>query len=234
MPAWDEYYAQGSGRPETGPGGTGLTGANSVDGGNPQGAWQTKLLPYIKNGAPDKFDNTGVYQCPSLGAKGETLTRTRPDGTTGTNYSYGLSGIFGRFNYGGFSASYGYPAAPDNIAYYRYPFITEMDSPANTVILGDASTPGRLAPPHYFQTWTYRAKPASYWEVPNRHNGGADYLFADGHVKWLQQQATYPDGPGGGVRSCRAWRSTVNFFAYDDMERKAFQQLLKGAACKGI
>ena len=234
MPAWDEYYGQAQGRPETGLGGTGLTGANSVDGNNPQGAWQTKLLPYIKNGAPDQFDNTGVYQCPSLGAKGESTTRTKPDGSKGTDYSYGLSAMFIRYNYGGLGTGQGYPASPDNIAYYRYPFVTEMDAPANTIMVGDASTPGRLAPPHFFQSWTSRTTPANWWEVPNRHNGGANYAFADGHAKWLQQQQTYPDGPLGGVNSCKAWRSTVNFFAYNDMERNGFAALLKSATCAGI
>lgn len=232
MPAWDEHLGEGARASETGSGG--YTGASSVLSNNPQGAWQTKLLPYIKNGAPDQFDNTGVYQCPSLGAKGETETRTKPDGTRGVNYSYGISQIFMRYNNGGFSTGSGYPATPDNGGYYRYPSLVEMDAPANTVVVGDASTPGRLAPPHNFQTWTSRTNPTLWWEVPNRHNGGANYAFADGHVKWLNQQTAYPDGPRGGIPSCRSYRSTVNYFAYDELERKAFLQLLAGAGCAGI
>jgi len=216
FPAWDEYL----GTPALGvepP----YTGASFAIGGDPAGAWQTKVQSYVKSGAPERFDNTGVWQCPSLGAKGERTVSSRG----GVDYSYGYSGMFMRHNYGGLSSL--------GTAYYRYPFLTEMDSPASTVVVGEASSPGRLAPPFFFQTWTARRNgtPTGAWEVPDRHSGGSNYAFADGHAKWHNQKATFPDGPRGGVNSCNAWKSVVDFFAYNDAERRAYQALRTGASC---
>ena len=239
MPAWDEYLGQAQYGIEQGCGASNYSGYSSVLSNQALGSWQSKLNPYVKSGAPDKFDNSGVWQCPSLGALNEPETRTLTDGTKGTNFSYGMNALVTRYNYGGFGATYGYqPQCPDGsgatLGWYRYPFLTDMDAPASTIYIGEASTPGRIAPPHYFQTWTNRNLPNSWWEIPNRHNKGANYVFADGHAKWLNQQTAYPDGPSGGVRSCRAWRSTVDFFAYDKLERDAFKRLLTSATCNGI
>lgn len=219
FPAWDEYLGQGSLNSEVNSGG--YTGASFALGGDPLGAWQTKVQPYIKSGAPEKFDNTGVWQCPSLGAKGESMVSS----TKGVAYSYGYSGMFMRVNYGGI-ASLG-------TAYYRYPFSTDMDSTASTIVVGEASSPGRLAPPTYFQTWSLRkaGTPTGAWEVPDRHAGGSNYGFADGHAKWINQQSAFPDGPAGGVNSCKAWLSVVNYFAYDAAERQAFQNLRTSSSC---
>jgi prepilin-type N-terminal cleavage/methylation domain-containing protein/prepilin-type processing-associated H-X9-DG protein len=217
FPAWDESLGMAFYNAEVP-----ATGASFAISNDPQGAWQTKVQSYIKSGAPERFDNTGVWQCPSLGARREATVSS----TGGVAYSYGMSGLFFRFNYGGFSsATYGN-------AYYRYPFLTEMDSPANTVTVGESSSSGRLAPPHFFQTWNNRnSNVATTWEIPDRHSGGSNYTFADGHAKWMNQKSTYPDGPQGGVRSCAAWRATVNFFAYDAKERTAFQGLINSNAC---
>lgn len=222
LPAWDEYLGQGDGYPEAGKPGvsTGYTGASSVLSNNALGTWQAKLTPYVKSGAPEKFDNSGVWKCPSMGAKGERTTRTLTDGTTGTNYSYGYNQVVARHNDAGFS-SLGLPG------YYRYPFLTDMGAPASTVMVGEATTPGRLAPNWWFQTWTYRNSPTSWWESPTRHSGGSNYVYADGHAKWMNQQYIFPDGPRGGANSQKAYRSAIDHLLYSDRERAAFRTLLR-------
>jgi prepilin-type N-terminal cleavage/methylation domain-containing protein/prepilin-type processing-associated H-X9-DG protein len=218
LPAWDEYYGQAHATAESP-----LSGANSVDGNNPNGAWQTKLQPYVKSGAPEQFDNSGVWQCPSLGARGEPRTRRRPDGTTGVNYSYGYSQVVARNNNGGFGAL--------GSAYYRYPSLVEMDAPASTIMAGEATTPGRLAPNWNFQRYiwgTATLKPMNeWWEIPNRHNGGSNYVYADGHVKWHKMESVFPEGPRGGANSQKAYRAVIDHFAYNQAERDAFRSLLR-------
>ena len=224
MPAWNELYGQGAFNSELGSGG--YTG----DGGS-TGYWQAKLQPYVKNGSPQGYDDTGVWQCASLGAKGEATNRSAALGK-GVAPSYGLSGLFYYNNYRIFTGpTYdGYPASAQT--YYRYPFESEMDAPANTVFVGEASLPARIAPNWYFQTWTYRNSPPDWWEVPNRHNGGSNYAFADGHVKWLKQETMYPVGNLPGVTSyCIAYASDVNYFAYDAKEREAFRKRLALNSC---
>ena len=226
MPSWNEYYGQASNGSETNNGGyTGDIGAT--------GYWQAKLQPYVKNGSPQGYDDTGVWQCPSLGAKGESATRPASVGG-GVAPSYGLSGLFYYNNYRAFSSpTYPeYPAAVEQ--YYRYPFESEMDAPASTIFVGEASSPARIAPNWYFQTWTLRKQgtPTGAWEVPDRHNNGANYAFADGHVKWLAQTTVYPAGDFPGVQSyCIAYAADVKYFAYDAKERNAFIKRLALNAC---
>jgi prepilin-type processing-associated H-X9-DG protein len=210
FPAWDEHLGM------SGPGAEPpYTGYSFALGGDPRGAWQTKLQPYIKSGAPEKFDNTGVWKCPSLGARGE---RTKSS-TGGVDYSYGYSQIFMRNNAGGLAGL--------GTQYYRYPNQIEMDSPANTITVGECSSPGRLAPPHFFQTWTLRRAGTltGAWEVPDRHSEGSNYVFGDGHAKWLRNQTAYPDGPVNTANRKKAYKATADYFAYNDAERSAWLAL---------
>jgi prepilin-type processing-associated H-X9-DG protein len=176
-----------------------------------------QLIPYIKNGNVGLRDNTGIWKCPSLGAKGE---RTQIPGF-GTEYSYGMSQVFMRHNNGLFSAL--------GSVYYRYPSQVTMDQPANTIVVGEASRPARMAPPWWFQTYLLRttnAVPHDEWEIPDRHNDGSNYIFADGHAKFLQKEAAFPSGPVNTANRQRAYRAVVNYFAYDAAERQAFQNLI--------
>src|SRR5688500_4509655 len=77
LPAWNEYYGQPGPQAEV---------PFAGDAG-PRGYWQAKLQPYIRNGDVDNVrpNNSGVWHCPSLGARQER--RTNPTG--GLDYSYG-------------------------------------------------------------------------------------------------------------------------------------------------
>jgi prepilin-type N-terminal cleavage/methylation domain-containing protein/prepilin-type processing-associated H-X9-DG protein len=206
LPAWTEYYGEASYQAETGTGG--YTGDNTA-----AGYWQAKLQPYIKSGNPDANNNTGVWQCPSLGAKGELAQYA--NGTIPRSYGYNY--FVHRSDSGG--------VLPEP-SYYRYPLLTEMDNPASTVFIGDSSTDGRLRMPYEF---LYRKAVANKTlatfgnEIPDRHNGGACYMFADGHAKWLNADATFPKAANPAsptsAETKQAYGSISKFFAYDDTER---------------
>jgi len=204
LPAWSEYYGKSFREDEGGTCSSCYTGDSGA-----AGYWQAKLQPYIKNGNPAQLDSSGVWQCPSQSATGERAV----DPVTGKpDYSYGLSGMFNYTNYGGFPELGG--------AYYRYPSLTEVDAPASTIYAGEASFRGRLAPPFQFQTAT-TGKLGSGWEQPSRHSGGANYVFADGHVKWLKQEAVFPSLPKSNPNLKQAYSAAAQLFAYNEAERQA-------------
>lgn len=205
FPCWTDRYMPGSG----------LT----LD--LPEYYWNAKLTPYLKSGDPGKNKNTGVWQCPSLGISGEPAEK--PDGTV--SYSYGYSQHF-IYNNPGF-----FPAASSGLgaAAYRYPALPEMDAPASTIAVGESGYNARLASPDSYQTWTRKyvnnpPAPQSYWEVPDRHNGGSNYVFADGHAKWLKLEAAYPPGPKNAVNNQLTYKAIVNYFAYDHNHRDYYQK----------
>lgn len=47
-------------------------------------------------------------------------------------------------------------------------------------------------------TEIYVPKPVYKEEGWRRHNGGANYLFCDGHVKWYEAHQVQPAQPSGG------------------------------------
>lgn len=209
FPAWVRGYARSN--PSTP--GTGSVGLDAM--------WHVNVQPYIKSGQPTARENTGVWQCPNLGAANDFNTFS--DGK-GPSYSYGMSQHFMYNNPGFLSPTYGYPAGS---AYYRFPKDFEMDKPASTIMIGEAAREGRLAPTYYFQYWANveRDKGKAGWETPLRHTGGANYVFGDGHAKWLKRETVYPQGPSGGDRSRAAWMAAANWFAYDAVERNAWRKL---------
>jgi prepilin-type N-terminal cleavage/methylation domain-containing protein/prepilin-type processing-associated H-X9-DG protein len=143
------------------------TGSDTID-----RYWDAKLVPYVKNGDPGNPlapNRGGVWHCPS---------NPRPQ----TVRSYGINqALIYAFN----------PADP---LYYRYPTQSLIDTPANTVFVGDGGSSGRLAPPWYFQGYTE----LYVWNVPYtrdapwRHQDGANYVYCDGHAKYGKGDILYP------------------------------------------
>jgi prepilin-type N-terminal cleavage/methylation domain-containing protein/prepilin-type processing-associated H-X9-DG protein len=206
LPAWSEYYGKAFREDEGG-------ATTYVGDSTPGGYWQARLQPYIKNGQPSARDNTGVWKCPSLGARGERTTFSG-----GTAYSYGMNQM----------VLYVDPGIVVSGAsrFYRYPNLVEMAQPAGTFLYGECTVDGRLYPPHEFNYWTAEQNKTigtTYGrEVPDRHNNGGNYVYADGHAKWLSRDYAYPKGPASTATRKAAYKVTADHFAYLPAERDWF------------
>jgi prepilin-type N-terminal cleavage/methylation domain-containing protein/prepilin-type processing-associated H-X9-DG protein len=130
--------------------------------------WNTLIQPYIKNGTGNPPID-GVFKCPSWTSK------------TGALRSYG-------WNIGWNNAS---PAYSNGFGYYPldgtpYRALAEIGRPADTIFCGDISEYPTGSNQLYI-VWV-NGNPAY---TPGRHQGGANYCFADGHAKWVKQDYAY-------------------------------------------
>jgi prepilin-type N-terminal cleavage/methylation domain-containing protein/prepilin-type processing-associated H-X9-DG protein len=128
--------------------------------------WYTVLAPYVKNGG-DKADQ-GVFRCPSWSfGTGKQRSYGWNIGTSDTGYTNG-------FGY--------YPGdnQPSRV-------LSAITQPADTIFCGDisdytfAGTSNSL-----YLIWN-----ANKNYTPFLHNEGATYCFADGHAKWMKQDAAW-------------------------------------------
>ena len=141
---------------------------------NADGVWDAKLLPYVKSGNPAGTaltlpDRGGLWHCPD----------SEKD-TTFRSYGYNQALI--------------YDFHPSPIG-YRYIGLSQIDSPSSGVFVGDGGTSGRLAPPFYFQGYYEKyVQNLGYYtrDAPFRHQDGSNYVFCDGHAKFLRGDSMYP------------------------------------------
>jgi prepilin-type N-terminal cleavage/methylation domain-containing protein/prepilin-type processing-associated H-X9-DG protein len=160
----------------------------------PAVTWDAKLVPYVKNGDPGGLYSAtpnagGVWHCPS--AEEDTQFR-----------SYGVG-------YG-----YAYDFNPNSPWGFRYWNESDFQNTASTIFVGDSGpAPGAKQPtstgdnsgnsgllnnPYYFSGYaehyhlTARLSAALDRERPYRHNDGANYVFCDGHAKWLKAEIPFP------------------------------------------
>ena len=197
MPAWDSYYACLSQI------GTGC-GADATD-----RYWDAVLIPYVKNGNPQLNDRSGVWHCPSQ-----------------SNFSYRSYGYSQMLMREGWETN-------TNGTKYRWPSLPLIDMSAQTVFVGESGQPGRLAPPWWFQSSFIRGgtttvvpgagNQSTSWEWPDRHSGGSNYVFCDGHAKWLKDATAYPPGMSAPRNTTAnlgaAYKSCVEYFAATSGER---------------
>jgi prepilin-type processing-associated H-X9-DG protein len=170
--------------------------------------WDSLILPYVKNGNPGGSQYGGVWRCAS--SQGATNLRT-----------YGYSQVLMREGW----------ETNTNGTAYRAPSIAILDAPASTIFVGDGGSAGRLAPPWWGQTsftrgGTSSVKPGAgttsntQWEWPDRHQGGANYVFCDGHAKYLKDSAAFPPGMDQPrVIGKAAYKACVDYFAATASER---------------
>jgi len=237
LPAWNEYYGRAGAFPETPTStyaGFDCVGTlnNNTNSGEMRGCWHAKLAPYIRDGKVDSSDkavtnNSGVWHCPEQGSQGEFVYFKNPDNTNTDRYT---------FSYG-YSAMVSYTAyVGGSPAYYRYPNLGENDMPASTIFVGDGGGyNGRIAPPQNFDCYRKRVmKTTTYpsgtyreicWEIPDRHMGGANYVFLDSHARYLKAEAAYPKpldplAPTDAERKA-AYLSCYKYWAYNDFDRQA-------------
>lgn len=63
--------------------------------------------------------------------------------------------------------------------------IAEVVNPSNTIIIGN-SKDDDFEPENQFQNrYIYDYDKEKRYKYPSRYNGGANYLFVDGHVEWI-------------------------------------------------
>jgi prepilin-type N-terminal cleavage/methylation domain-containing protein/prepilin-type processing-associated H-X9-DG protein len=184
LPAWTTAYIYQT----AATGCTGCTDTGTDYGYGPQTAdiptsyWDAKILPYVKTGNLPGSVSTGipvsggVWQCPNS---------ERPS----NQRSYGLS--MGAI----------YDMTPTHNRTYMYPVISEMDFPGELIYLGDGGYEGRLGRPQdlvgytdkFITPPTYRSVTGGYRrDAPFRHQEGGNYLFCDGHAKYIKATQVYP------------------------------------------
>jgi prepilin-type N-terminal cleavage/methylation domain-containing protein/prepilin-type processing-associated H-X9-DG protein len=221
LPAWMDYYvAYYSGAPAP------AEGTTILD------YWHAKLQPYVKTGnfsSVDAANLTGLWHCPEAGDKGDIQYLTNSDGTLSNRYSFSY-GYNSEIAYGNYPFISGVPGAVDTGIKYRYPKLGEMDQPADTVYIGDGGGyNGRIATPYTFNCYIKRVTgfTSQCWEVPDRHNNGANYVFTDGHARYLQAAAAYPK-PANPLsitvaEKKSAYAAAAKYFAYNSTERALLQ-----------
>jgi prepilin-type N-terminal cleavage/methylation domain-containing protein/prepilin-type processing-associated H-X9-DG protein len=174
---------------------------NETDTGTnvPAMAWPQLTYPYVKS--------KQVYVCPSQSYKAGNGYMS--DGiwkvTDPVNYAVNVNVINGRF-----TGPFGLPAQGIPPAYVGLP-VARITSAADVFMIFDCDhgrdgdgSPGR----HYINDYRYTlASSADHWlpgnkadeptstaygerEEPGRHLEGNNFLYADGHVKWLQHDST--------------------------------------------
>lgn len=134
------------------------------------GVWPSSLYPYVKN--------SQVYICPSALTNGYTGTVVNPVlnipltslcygwniGTNDTSYTNGL----------GYYEADGQPWRP----------LAKIPQPAETIMMADIS--------QYAGNYMYLVYVVtSSGYTPDVHNGGGNYVFVDGHAKFLSRSAAF-------------------------------------------
>lgn len=229
LPAWDAYYAASHYGAMTG-----------VSKDAPIYYWQTKLQPYVKSGNLDvnaAYDNSGVWHCPDLGDQGEEYLCSQivssgcgAYGSPGSSYSYGYNFVMLYTNAPSQASPTKLPGYSTTAGYYRYPILTEMDMPASTIFVGECGYPGWIGAPFEHKTSSKRATAGqliNQWEIYDRHNGGANYLFADGHAKWMPAAVVYPPPatPASTTYTKADIVSTAAYFSYNAADRAYYTNL---------
>jgi len=146
-----------------------------MDPGSPRN-WAREVQPYVKN--------LGVFMCPSATPRSDL-----PDGPT-SGYRETTDPKGGNTNYLLNGVTANRPLA-------------EIPAPANTVYLSEYNFLSRTAQERPLRTdanayvWTnavsspylgnYGQFNHQYYTI--RHNGGGNYLFSDGHAKWVKKTA---------------------------------------------
>jgi len=168
--------------------------------GNRKGYWWYLLYGYTRNWR--------IFQCPSVPGFG-TGTGADPDIPEG--------GMSPWVDYRGYGIQWGHIAGCQGATRSYY----ELKEPARCIAFGDSvanlqgEIPGRDCGtiswqdlqcgvgPHpgapILDIFTSGCQEATKWHVADRHSGGANFVFADGHVKWYKRDWTLATGGGGAI-----------------------------------
>ncbi len=127
--------------------------------------WYNKWEPYVKNAQ--------IFICPS-----------RPVGVSYSHgYGYNIRGTSGQATATGYDG-YGYYYNDHDTWNNSVVSLADQEAPAESVVIGDPGDNSYSAHGLYLITY-------SRVFLPVLHNGGGNYGFADGHVKWMKPDAVY-------------------------------------------
>lgn len=162
--------------------------------------WYGLLNPYVKNGKNADLGYKGanfagtMWRCPS------DNNAQSPDSTNGNSRfpSYGYNYHLATRNYTNWAAQG--CDTPDDAKCSPPVTQTSLDTPSDTVFVGESGSATKLAPPYFEQWWdgnssTNPATTNNQWEKPQRHGGlggGANYTMTDSHAKFFKQSVIYP------------------------------------------
>lgn len=126
------------------------------------------LGPYIKN--------FGVFSCPSAPIKTPTSGNTTY-GSLISNYGWNWQITYVQSGYPAFAGRTG--------PLYEGTTLAMLERPAETVIMGD-SNPSRLQGSYIYPHTNVNTATLGYQGKPLRHQEGDNYVFLDGHAKWVK------------------------------------------------
>lgn len=148
------------------------------------GAWPDKVLPYLKS--------EKVFECPSAPnsryLSGCPLADdSNPDHLTTFRGAYAFNtpnGSYFKDAAGGYSETFQVPGASP-VRYTR---------PSSTILVLDSDDRkggglGGFVAPGYTQPPPQDVATLKRYGVPDRHEGGVNVAFADGHVKWMSLES---------------------------------------------
>lgn len=149
--------------------------------------WYNVIAPYIQN--------TQVFICPTAGV---ILDGSAAYGSGG--YGWNIRGtIAGGNGFGYYEGSWGTPSGSGPV------HLSEVDEPSTTILITDPASNGGNSEPNGYYSIGYESYISN---MPVLHggqvgpfigssyasvavSGGGNYLFADGHVKWLAASQSY-------------------------------------------
>jgi prepilin-type N-terminal cleavage/methylation domain-containing protein len=164
--------------------------------------WDAVLSPYVKNGRPEASQYAGIWRSPGS---------EHPESA---GRSIGINQLvmwdIAMFVSGGMPAADVTPNV-NNGAYY-YLNLGVVDTPSETVYVGDSGTAGRLDPVYFLNTyrdnWITPLRPLS-WAAPWRYSrDGANYVRLDTSTKHEKGDRMYPN-PGRTFGSLSGWPTAV-------------------------
>jgi prepilin-type N-terminal cleavage/methylation domain-containing protein/prepilin-type processing-associated H-X9-DG protein len=195
-------------------------GSAACAGINGYPTWDIRVSPYVAahvSGAWTAAKAQAIFDCPDdpLQVPAGTIPRTyavvaNRQGTAGGcsssvatgGYCSGFSGpIYGWTGTDGTSKCY----------YLTGRQVSEFPEPANTIMLAEDPGPNTQLYKHgggmvVDSPNTQNSATANSYNVPF-HNGGWNYAFADGHIKWFRPEATIGKGDGG--VNCKTTSPTI-------------------------
>ncbi len=146
-----------------------------------QVGWAEAIYPFVKS--------TGAYRCPDVPPAGNAGGNCNSDGNIGAS-GYAYNFWIANNNPPGFGGAV--TQSDTAAAVPKFSKLNQFDFPASTFLLTEANDGTNGSDTHGGSSenvqwgWT---KSASAGLQPSgtltKHNGGANYLFTDSHVKWI-------------------------------------------------